>query len=383
MRKLLDDLIARREILLEPLGEMDGLVIIDSDPGGYPGSTNKEFVDILTRHRRLLDKLRPGKIELVYWVWAGWQAYARFHETGDITQGTEAEFLETLTMLKEKNIEPWGLARGLEYAQKLGLESKVINFDYGAIELEPVFPMTNFGPHAGGDPYKCGKEMAPRGVQANAQTHCVQLPGTFAFSRGAQGLPLADADYVQFAEDLIRGQGERIFTAWKTLSGTDTGRMKDIAAELAPLVKAKLETGPLKGLLFGDANRFMKDLYLMLRLKAAAWDFMRASEQNRPIVQPFGEFVTWLDRWQVATGYEGWWGWMCGGDINAFLQRIDSPRLADFFRNYSVAGLKSGDGTPMERLMAGLCRCETETKRLIPILKQTLWEMDPAFPKNS
>ena len=124
--------------------------------------------------------------------------------------------------------------------------------------------------------------MTTRGTIANAQTHCVQLPNTFAFAQGVKGLPLADADYVRFADDLIRGQGERIFAAWKVLNGTDSERMKQCAAELAPLVKAKLEPGPLKGLLFGDANRFISDLYIMLRLKAACADFMNASAQNRP-----------------------------------------------------------------------------------------------------
>ena len=148
-----DAMLVRRERLLKPLAEMDGLVVIDSDPGGYPNSTNKEFVNLLIRHRRLLDRLRPEAIELVYWCWAGWQAYARYYATGQFVWGPEKEFLETLTMLKEQNPEPWGLARGLEYAQKLGLQSKVINFNYGAIELEPVFPITNFGRHAGGDAY--------------------------------------------------------------------------------------------------------------------------------------------------------------------------------------------------------------------------------------
>ncbi len=39
---------ARRQQVLKPLAAMDGLVIIDSDPGGYPNSTNKEFVDLLS-----------------------------------------------------------------------------------------------------------------------------------------------------------------------------------------------------------------------------------------------------------------------------------------------------------------------------------------------
>ena len=50
----------------------------------------------------------------------------------------------------------------------------------------------------------------PAGVMGNAQTHCVQLPNTFAFARGATGKPVTEADYVAFADDLIVGQGQTI-----------------------------------------------------------------------------------------------------------------------------------------------------------------------------
>jgi hypothetical protein len=381
--RAMDAMMARREPLLKPLAAMDGLVIIDSDPGGYPNSTNKEFVDLLIRHRQFLDRLRPQGIELIYWAWAGWQAYGRFHATGDFAWGLESEFVETLSMLKEKNPEPWGIARGLEYAQKLGLQSKVINFNYGSIELEPVFPMTNFGTHAGGDPYQAGRTLGPRGAQANAQTHCVQLPGTFAFAQGAKGLPLTDKEYARFADDLIQGQGQLIVSAWKALAGLQSEPMLQAAAKLASPAKDKLEPGPLGGLLFGDANRFLSDLYFMLRLKAAALDLIQAVGSNRPLFQPLGEFVSRLDRWHVVTGYQGWWGWAAGGDINASLQKIQNPLLADFFRDTGLNYLKTGSGTVADRLAATYCRNETETLRLLHALKQTLWRLDPRWPDSS
>ena len=72
----LGQLIERRRELFRPLAKVDGVVIIDSDPGGYPGSTNAEFVNLLLAHRRMFDSLRPG-IELVYWNHVGWPAYGR------------------------------------------------------------------------------------------------------------------------------------------------------------------------------------------------------------------------------------------------------------------------------------------------------------------
>jgi hypothetical protein len=382
----MDAMMTRRAALLKPLAGMDGLVIIDSDPGGYPHSTNREFVDLLMRHRRVLDRIRPEAIELIYWVWAGWQSYARFFATGNFAWGTEQEFLETLSMLKEQNPEPWGIASGLGYAQKMGMQSRVINYNYGSIEPEPSFPMTNFGLHPGGDPYQSGRDLSPRGAQANAQTHCIQLPGTFAFAQGARGLPLVQGNYLQFADDLISGQGQRIFAAWQALGGIDRQRMAHCAAELAPLAKAKLDTGPLKGLLLGDANRFVKDLYLMLRLKAACFDFMKAAEKSLLLLQPLEEFVFWLDRWHVVTGYDGWWYWRATGDnagedINRSLRKLNSRLLADFFSDTGLNYIKNGPGKPSDRFDAGYYRNETETLRLIRILKQICWEMDPkAYP---
>jgi hypothetical protein len=376
-------MIVRREELLKPLAKMDGLVIIDSDPGGYPNSTNKEFVDLLMDHRRLLDRLRPDGIELVYWSWAGWQAYCRFCATGDFTWGTEQEFLETLSMLKERSPEPWGIAGPPGYARKLGMESKVIGFNYGAIEPEPSFPMTIFGTSAGGNPYQSGRDHGPRGVQANAQTHCIQLPGTFAFAQGARGLSLTDKDYLRFAEDLIPEQGARIFAAWQALGGLESEPLLHCAAELKPLLKKKIEPGPLNGLLLGDANRFAKDLYVMLRLKAACMYFIKATEQSRSVFQPFAEFVSWLDRWHVITGYDGWWYWRLNGNVNESLLKLRAPALNEFLRNSGVASMKTGAGNSLDRFDAGYYRNETETSRLIHILKQTLWEMDPSWPESS
>ncbi|MSR84315.1 MAG: hypothetical protein EXS58_15555, partial [Candidatus Latescibacteria bacterium] len=195
-RQAVEEMLRRREEVLKPLCKADGIAIIDSDPGGYPGSTNEEFIGLLVAHRALFDRLRPG-IELIYWMHAGWEAYCRFYQTGRFEFGTEAEFSEALTLLKARNPEPWGLANGLHCAQVLGVAERVILFSYGAIEGEPSFPLTNFG---GEGAYRAGNQPGPRGVMGNAQTHCIQLPNTFAFARGAQGKPVGEADYVEFAE---------------------------------------------------------------------------------------------------------------------------------------------------------------------------------------
>ena len=102
--------------------------------------------------------------------------------------------------------------------------------------------MTNFGGKAA---YEGGSEPGPRGVMGNAQTHCVQLPNTFAFSRGAEGKSLTEADYVLFANDLIPGRGRLIVNGWQALSGKDPIKMRGAAKELSgPNGKVICQLGP-------------------------------------------------------------------------------------------------------------------------------------------
>ena len=215
-------MIAWRGKLFGYLKAADAVAIIDSDPGGYPHSTNAQFVSLLKLHREMLNRLRTG-IELDYWVHIGWEAWNHFDATGVLQRGTEANYLDTLSRLKRVDPEPWGLANGLQYAEKLNLGSRVISYNYGRIEAEPSLPMTNFGGDAA---YQGGSHPGPRGVMGNAQTHCDQLPNTFAFVRGALKKPVTDADYVGFAERLIPGLGKQIVNSWKALAGTDSTEMR-------------------------------------------------------------------------------------------------------------------------------------------------------------
>ncbi len=231
--------------------------------------------------------------------------------------------------------------------------------------------MTNFG---GQGAYNAGRNMGPRGTLGNAQTHCLQLPNTFAFARGAKGLPLGDKDYVQFANDLIVGRGPLIFSAWQALGSSDSSRMRQVADELRPLVKEKLEPGPLRGLLLGDANRFVRDLYVMLRTRAALSDFVRASRQNRPVIRPYAEFVEWVGRWQLIHGYECAWGWP---KMQAALMKLNSPALKAFFSETVHAD------TPFDRIKAEYYATETQTSRLLRAMKQSVWELDPRYPDSS
>ena len=356
-----------RAKLLAPLATMDGVAIIDSDPTGYPGSTNEEFVDLLVGHRKMLDTLRPN-IELYYWMHAGWAGYGRFYETGVLSFSTDEENTDILKRLIAKNPEPWGLANGLKVAEKLRIADRVISFNYGRIEAEPSFPMTNFGGVAA---YEGGSSPGPRGVMANAQTHCVQLPNTFAFARGAQGRPVTESDYVGFAEDLIPGMGTTIARSWKALAGTDPNEMRKCATELTSRANSSVKTGPLKGLLFGDPQRFLHDLTAMLRLRSAFETLRLATDHGGSPKKELVEFIDAAQAWQHQTGYENTWTWPGLSDVLRKLGSAEVNAVLDSQYNPFVAPeLRTGE-KPFQYIARKLREEESYTPRLLQALEAT------------
>jgi hypothetical protein len=357
-----------RKQLVRPLARVDGVVIIDSDPGGYPGSTNNQFVNLLVQHRKMLDSLRPG-IELYYWMHVGWQAYCRYYQTGKFGWGTPEESVDILEKLKQANPAPWGITihtydvppngTDLALAERFNVAATALTFNYGAIEAEPSFPMTNFG---GNDAFAAGARIAPGGVVGNAQTHCVQLPNTYAFGRGASGkAPPTHGDYVAFANDLIQGGGETIVQGWMALAGNDAKKMRAMADQLAQLGGQPLAAGPLKGLLFGDPQRFVTDLVLELRMKGAYEGFVAASDQGQGVKEKLKDFVDAAAEWQTRTGYQCAWGWP---RMTETLKKLRSPIIDAILEEV-------GHGyTPDEQIANHFYITETYTPRLIAALRK-------------
>lgn len=361
----LGKLIAWREELFKPLAKADGVSIIDSDPGGYPGSNDAEFVNLLRAHRGMLDRLRTG-IALYYWIHVGWQAYCDYYLTGEFRMGKQEEVEGALKMLAKANPEPWGILSGWgpDKWDAIGLHDRVISFSYGAIEGEPTFPMTNFG---GDSAWKAGSASGALGVMGNSQTHCLQIPNALAFVRGAQGKPANEADYAALANDLLVGQGEAIVAAWKALSNVDGNAMKAASNALKSLSSSDLGPGPLKGLLFGDPQRFVNDLVTQLDAKAALEDVhaaLAAEPQDKVrIGESFRLFVTAIDAWQKQHGYCNFWAWE---RMEQALARLNNPGINAVLetRNYKGEG-----ATPFERIQNGFSATETFTLRLIEAMK--------------
>lgn len=365
------DLMRRRKALLERIRNIDAVTIIDSDPGCYPGSTNQEFVDLLVAHRGMLDEVRPG-IELIYWMHAGWRGWSRFYETGKLELGTREEQVDTLQRLAAANPEPWGLANGLDFARELGLEDRVISFNYGRIEAEPSYPMTNFGGTAAEEG---GAAPGPRGVMGNAQTHCVQLPNIFAFARGSQGLPVTDRDYLAFAEELVPGCGQAILAGWQARNSSDADAVEGAAAALRALAIRRPAAGPLKGLIFHNGTRFLLDLVHMLEQQAATERFAAAAESGHGIEQAFQDFVEAARAWQNRHGYQGnWWD----PRIHLALRKLNKPAINALLDvSYEVHGKFDPGITNMpDQIHATFARFETFTTRLLAAMRRVARDMN-------
>ena len=219
---------------------------------------------------------------------------------------------------------------------------------------------------------EAGKSKGPRGVMGNAQTHCVQLPNTFAFARGATGKPLAREDFARFAEDLIPGQGELIVQGWESIDSTNTAVMRALAERLEKLAGTKLKGGPLKGLLFNNPKRFVVDLAYMLRLKAAFMDYVAASESGQGIKPALGSFVEALSAWQKRTGYQNVWDWP---RLAESLGRLHSPAVDQLIRRDILNPVNEEGANPFEKVANSLRHSETFTPDLIKALNETLKTM--------
>src|SRR5260370_39336285 len=101
-----------------------------------------------------------------------------------------------------------------------------------------------------------------------------------------------------FAEELIEGLGERIFEGWQALGGKDSAAMRAMADKLEKLSGQKLSPGRLKGLLFGSPQRFLMDLVMMLRQRAAFVDLAAATESSHGVQRALREFVMATQGWQ-------------------------------------------------------------------------------------
>lgn len=303
----------RKRIIAEYLSKADGFVTIDSDPGGYIGSTNAEFVNLLWAHLDMLDEIAP-QATLYYWMWMGWERYNHYWAwVHDLPmpeeRSIESNFTEVIDGLLQHPERRWGLLSCNENHHPLiaryNVGNRTIYNPYGEVEYEPTIPLTNYTPERLAQFVQAPERaIMTRGTVANCQTHVAQLPHTYLYAHFAQGGSLDDADLGAFADGVLPGAAPALVEAWTTMGDTDTARMRRAAFATAALAGEAFQDGPYSGLLFGDPRRYLEDLATMLRFRADILDFAAAINAGTDPLLPAlrALHATWT-AWTERTGY--------------------------------------------------------------------------------
>ncbi len=359
--KAMERLMHVRRALLQPLAGADGFVIIDSDPGGWAGSTNEEFVAILQQHRNLLDELNPAAT-ITYWLWVGWASYNRFWERVESTGDTHIDvdpndWVDVISALPLRDDERWRFFvcsdEHRKLAARLGIDGRSTYFPYGLVEGEPTFPLTNLSEeaitsHLDGFPWGC----AYRGCMANAQTHVVQLPNTYLFAHVACGGTLDSVDLSGFADQLAPGVAELVTAAWTTLANPSTDRaIAESARALAQRIESarsrvRLPTdGPLVGLVMNDPDRFLGDLVHQLRFVADIADAVRSIVDGGNIAHNLCALIESWGAWSARTGFVDAYLGPVMDRLHPALTKLDDTRinavLSDF-DNWREPSVRNG-----------------------------------------
>ena len=359
----------------EYLYRSDGMSIIDSDPGGYIGSTNEEFADLMCMKIAAVRELNPD-IELFYWMHVGWESYNQFWadtlEWDDPDSPPQIRwdldvFVETLRLMVDRVPEPWGLyvnnLNHFEATERLGLQEKRLQLPYGLVEGEPTFPLTNWNP-AQVDKYinhyfpAYSPEQFPRGRMGNAQTHCMQLPHTYLFAHLAQGGSLGTADLAMFAGDLLPGCADLVARGWSVIEADAPKEQMEVADLLEAAASRDQETGRLRGLLFGDARRFLVDLAMNLRVRARLSHLAIAIRYQTGIVGAIRCFLDDFRPYQQRLGFVDAYGGPLYAGLNEQVLKLDDPAVNEAcraFTNWANLSLRNGALTLLLGGLDGYC----------------------------
>ncbi len=337
--------LAAREQVFRPIANADTLAIIDSDPGGYVGSSNAEFVELAQKQVDLFRRFNKHA-SFAYWMLYGWETYNKFwariaackDEESVLDHPSPASeldvevFVETLTLLRDRIAEPWGVYVGFdehfEVTERLGMTDKRAYFPYGLIESEPSFPLIEYSPAAiAAGVNRLPASARPGGLLGNAQTHCLQLPHHYLFAHYARGGTENKVAIGEFGDNLLPGHGALLARAWQAVAGNDPQAQRSLAARVRGRMGGSHRLGPCSGLLFGDADRFLRDLADNLSVRAALGELgsvLAHGQESRPALQ---QFRACFADYQRRTGFVDAYGGTLHRLLNEPLARLGDDRV--------------------------------------------------------
>jgi hypothetical protein len=234
-----------RAEVLRQFDNADAFVVIDGDPGGYPGAPVEEFMRILNADQAAV----PKKL-IIPWLWSGW---GRAYDKGGFwSQPVEPQVTATLQALKSQPDKRWeimpgrshreGWANGrtnVKLAEQAGMIGQSTIMCYEAIEFEPTPPAAVLQFDLIRDNLREEGRFAAtaRGVFGNAQQPVMVLPNLYYFARGSADFSYLDKPEAEVLADLaheLGGDPAMLVPAWSCLKRT----LEELPADLAQRLRA-------------------------------------------------------------------------------------------------------------------------------------------------
>jgi hypothetical protein len=303
------ELFEARKVFYSTCGNADGYWNLDSDPGGWKGSPASDYVDILAKNRELIDECaeKGRDAKLIYWMWVGWG-------TGE----PEENWRDTVRGMMERVHEPWWLTVAWEghwkVVDQLGLLEKTVFYPYGAIEPEPSLPFTLVVPQDLTNALSVARDRAGtiRGAMGNAQTPLVQLPNIHHFTRAAWDAKKGSGT----KEESLRGLARLLFPehedllarGWLSLGDPEAPEARRMADRMDKIAESRDlgRPGPVGLKIFPGGEIIFADLALMLRIHAAAMEFVRKAGEDASddeLVGLLNEYNLLSVRWRRRNGF--------------------------------------------------------------------------------
>jgi hypothetical protein len=297
-----------RSAVLRQFDNADAFVVIDGDPGGYPGAPVEEYMRILKADRETV----PQK-PVIPWLWSGWGR--DYIKGGFWTQPVDPYVAATLQALKSQPGKPWeimpgrshrdGWANGrknIELAEKAGMMGQSTIMCYEAIEFEPTPPaaVLQFDLIRANLREEGRFAATARGVFGNAQQPVMVLPNLYYFARGSADLSYLDKPEPEVLSDLAREMGGDpavLVPAWSCLKRS----LDDLPSDLARGVRSLKLNGRLARNIPGGPVRYVEILAAQVEsrrelLEAVAVKPRDAAEAAGSLAKGAAALIKW---WHV------------------------------------------------------------------------------------
>jgi len=313
-----------REALYRIVDNVDGVCVIDSDPGGWIGSPLSEHLKILNGCRELLDRrnIHRREAKLINWLWQGW---------GRRVGGPPSLQLigETIRAMKADLPDPWLLIAGtpiyLPVCQAEGVLDRTVYLPYGTIEGEPSYPSTNIGFESIasllGD---TASYPGLLGVMGNTMCPLLQFPRVYDYLATAWDLEYLNRPEHEVLLDTSRAlypdHARLIAECFASLAEQDVARIDSLIGRLDPLMQeGRLgRPGVLGRRPFPDSAFVAYALLLQMRLGAATehlYQGARAGADQATCARLVEELLDAYLTWDAEHGWHVLWGsgpWQLG-----------------------------------------------------------------------